>query len=484
MSELSKLSIADASQKLFAKEISAAELARACIQEIEKRNPSLNAYLEVFGDIEAQARLADERRAQSLSKGERPHPLLGIPLAIKDNILIEGRHASAASKILENYVATYDATAIKKLKEVGAIFLGRTNMDEFALGGSTENSAFGVTRNPHDESRVAGGTSGGSAAAVAANMALGALGSDTGGSVRNPASFCGVVGFKPTYGAVSRSGLIAAVSSFDQIGPIAKTVEDVELLFKAIRSKDTLDSTSIDENFYPRRQEKKKIGVFNIQSTGKEGAIGSEIMDRFQKSLDGFVQKGYEIMDITLGSLKQALASYYIINFAEVSTNLARFDGIRYGLSLRGESLLDDYAKTREQGFGPETRRRIMLGTYALSAGYYDAYYGKAVEARKQLRREFEKAFESVDFVVTPTMPTPAFKIGEKGDPLSLYLEDVFTVPANLTGNPAISVPMGSVEREGKQLPVGIQFTAAHGDEAALFAVGKEVESSSETKTR
>lgn len=468
MSNLAELTITEAGKKLAAGEITAVDLARACLENAEKKNKELNAYLEVFDDVLEQAKAADRRRAAGES-----HPLLGIPLAIKDNILIEGRTASAASKMLEHYVATYDATIIKKLKDAGAVFVGRTNMDEFALGGSTENSAFGPTRNPHDESRVAGGTSGGSAAAVAAHMALGAIGTDTGGSVRNPASFCGVVGLKPTYGTVSRSGLIAAVSSFDQAGPITKTTEDAEILFNTIRGKDPLDSTSIDEAFYPKQKEKKVIGVAEESLEG----VSEAVIQNFNEMLKKLEERGYTIRrDVSFISLKPALAAYYIINFAEVSTNLARFDGVRYGLSLHGKDLLDDYATTRGEGFGPETRRRIILGTYVLSAGYYDAYYGKAVAARSQLRKEFEKVFESVDVIATPTMPAPAFKIGEKGDPLSLYLEDVFTVPANLTGNPAISIPMGTVEQDGKQLPVGLQLTAAHGDEEGLFAIGKALE--------
>ena len=469
MSSLNELSIVEAGKKLAAGEITAVQLAEACLSEIEKKNPSLNAYLEVFADVREQAKVADERRAAGES-----HPLLGIPLAIKDNILIEGRVASAASKMLQNYVATYDATVIKKLKSVGTVFLGRTNMDEFALGGSTENSAFGVTKNPHDPSRVAGGTSGGSAAAVAAHMALGALGTDTGGSIRNPASFCGVVGLKPTYGAVSRSGLIAAVSSFDQIGPITKTVEDAEILFEAIRGKDSLDSTSIDEKLYPKTKEKKVIGVMKMSvETAKENAEAVNATVQLSvvivKKLEA---KGFKVIEVEIPATALALASYYITNFAEVSTNLSRFDGVRYGLSVKGDSLIEDYAKSREEGFGPETRRRIMLGTYVLSAGYYDAYYAKAVTAREQLRKEYEKAFKDVDAILTPTMPTPAWKVGEKTTPLSAYLADAFTVPANLTGNPAISIPMGEVDG----LPVGLQLTAAHGDEATLFRVGKELQ--------
>jgi len=466
---LAQLTIVEASKKLQAGEITSLELTRACLAEIKKDKPDgkedrFNAFLEVFDDAEEQAKAADALRQ---AQGKLAHPLLGIPLAIKDNILIEGKKASAASKMLENYVATYDATAIAKLKQAGAVFIGRTNMDEFAMGGSTENSAFGPTKNPHDTTRVSGGTSGGSAAAVAAGMALGALGSDTGGSVRNPASFCGVVGFKPTYGAVSRFGLIAAVSSFDQIGPLTKTVEDAELIFDCIRGKDILDSTSIDTDSQTKTSG-KRIGVFAGSVTGG----GSPDVEKvFRDSLENLKNRGYELVDISIPSIKSALAAYYITNFAEVSSNLSRFDGVRYGLSLKGDSLLNDYSKSRGEGFGAESRRRIMLGAYVLSAGYYDAYYGKATLAREQLRHEFEKAFESVDVIATPTMPTPAWKIGEKHSPLDSYLADIFTVTANLTGNPAISVPMGTVDT----LPVGIQFTAAHGNEAALFEVGKTV---------
>lgn len=462
MSNLNKLTIVEASKKLATGEITSVQIVEDCLAEITKRNPSLNAYLEVFADAKEQAQQADARRAAGES-----HPLLGIPLAIKDNILIEGCKASAASKMLEHYVATYDATAIKKLKEVGAVFLGRTNMDEFAMGGSNENSAFGPAKNPADESRVTGGSSGGSAAAVAAHLCLGALGSDTGGSVREPAAFCGVVGFKPTYGAVSRSGLIAMGSSLDQIGPLTKTVQDAQIIFDAIRGADALDSTSFEHIAAPTKN--KKIGV--PRALLKQG-IDGDILAQFEKSLDSLRAQGYEVVDIELPSAPLALAVYYIIMPAESSANLARFDGVRYGLSLKGDNLFDDYAKSRGEGFGPEVRRRIMLGTYVLSSGYYDAYYGKATAARALLRNEVSKALESVALIATPTTPFSAWKMGEKSDPLSAYLADLFTVTANLTGNPAISLPMGTVERDGNPLPVGIQFTAAHGDEEALFGVG------------
>ena len=472
--DLARLSITEASQKLAAKEISAVELARACLANIEKKDTSLHAYLEVFADIEEQAVVADEHRAV----GER-HPLLGIPLALKDNILIEGRRAGAASKILEGYIATYDATIIKKLKEAGAVFMGRTNMDEFAHGSSTENSAYGPTKNPHDIERVPGGSSGGSAAAVAADMALGALGTDTGGSIREPASFCGIVGLKPTYGAVSRFGLIAMGSSLDQAGPLAKTVADAELLFGAIRGKDPLDSTSIDFqgstlDKSSQGQTFKKIGVpWELFKTG----VDKEVLESFSAALKKASAAGWEIVDITLPSAGLALAVYYIIMPAEVSSNLARFDGVRYGLSRKGATLWEDYAKTRGDGFGVEARRRIILGTYVLSSGYYDAYYGKATAARAQLTREVAEVLKSVDAIAMPTTPTPASRLGEKtADPISMYLLDIFTVTANLTGNPAISVPMGTVARDGKNLPAGIQFISAHGDENTLFELGKAVE--------
>jgi len=468
------MTIAEAARALRARECSVRELWDACAETAHAKNPELHAYLELFDADDAAIESAQERIDRAVEDPERSEGLLcGIPLAIKDNILIEGKIASAASKMLENYHATYDATVIKKLKDAGALFLGRTNMDEFALGGSTENSAFGVTKNPHDTARVSGGTSGGSAAAVAAHMAIAALGTDTGGSIRNPASYCGVIGLKPTYGAVSRSGVIAAASSFDQVGPIAKTVEDAQILFDAIRGQDEKDATSIPDALY--KTEKKEIKTIGVPMHLFADALDKDVLERFQSTLE---KCGFKVKDIEIPSAKPALAAYYIINFAEVSTNLARFDGMRYGLAKRGETLLADYNDSRTEGFGEETRRRILLGTFVLSSGYIDAYYRKANAARAQLTHEFNNAFQEVDIIATPTMPTPAFKIGDKSDPLSLYLEDAFTVLANLTGMPAISVPMGTVEREGKELPVGIHFTAPHQSENLLFAIGESVQRS------
>jgi aspartyl-tRNA(Asn)/glutamyl-tRNA(Gln) amidotransferase subunit A len=469
MIDLKSLTIKKARQALDEKVFSCVDLVSAYLAEIEKENGKLNAYLEVFDDVLEQAKIAD----QKIANGES-HPLLGIPLAIKDVILIEGKHVSAASKILENYTATYDATAIVKLKQAGAVFLGRTNTDEFAMGGSTENSAYGVTRNPHDVERVAGGSSGGSVAAVAANLALGALGSDTGGSVRLPASFCGIVGLKPTYGRVSRYGLIAMGSSLDCIGPITKNIEDASIILDAISGHDALDSTSITEDTYSKSPAKKAIGVpwFLINSEG----VDPEVKENFTQSIKALEALGFTIKDISLKNLEIALAVYYIIMPAEASANLARFDGIRYGLHKTGKNLLEDYTLSRGEGFGKEVRRRILLGTYVLSHGYYDAYYGKAQNIRNMLGEEFTKAFEDVDLIATPTSPFPAWKIGEKSDPLSVYLADIFTITANIVGLPAVSLPSGSMQIEDKDLPLGIQFMAPHGREDMLFSIGKEFE--------
>ncbi|MEQ1499791.1 MAG: Asp-tRNA(Asn)/Glu-tRNA(Gln) amidotransferase subunit GatA [Parcubacteria group bacterium] len=465
MIDLKSLDISTARKKMASKEFSAVDLATAYLEEIKNKNPELNAYLEIYDDVLDQAKKADEK----ISMGQSL-PLLGVPIAIKDNILIKGKNVSASSKILENYVATYDATAISKLKEAGAVLIGRTNMDEFALGGSTENSAFGVTRNPYDKKRVSGGTSGGSAASVGSSTSLCALGSDTGGSVRQPSSFCGVVGLKPTYGSVSRSGLIAATSSFDVIGPITKTVTDSEILFNVIKGKDPLDSTTISEETYPKdSKEAKTIGV-PWDLVNSEG-IDQGVKENFSESVKTLENLGYKIKDV---KLPNCLALYYIINFAEVSSNLSRFDGVKYGLHVDGKDLLQDYLLSRGQGFGKEARRRILLGTYVLSAGYYDAYYGKAQKAREQVRKEFKEVFSEVDLILTPTSPVPAWKIGEKSDPLSMYLEDIFTVTANIVGIPAISVPSGFMEKEGASLPLGLQIMANHGREDLLFSVGKK----------
>jgi aspartyl-tRNA(Asn)/glutamyl-tRNA(Gln) amidotransferase subunit A len=466
--DLTTLTLVEARKKLDAHEITAVQLAESYLAAIKEKNPELNAYLEVYDDVLEQAKAADEK-----IKARKASLMTGIPLSVKDNILIQGKVASSASKILEHYHATYDATVIAKLKEEGAVFLGRTNMDEFALGSSTENSAYGVTKNPHDISRVPGGSSGGAAASVGANLCIAALGSDTGGSIRQPASFCGVVGLKPTYGAVSRNGVMAMASSLDQIGPIAKTVEDAEIIFNAIKGKDPMDATSIE---VPAQESKNTFTIGIPTGFLKEG-VDEEVMRNFNDSVETLKKLGYTIKEIDLPNIKYSLAVYYILMPAEVSSNLARFDGVKYGLRKEGADLMEEYVTTRAEGFGKETRRRIILGTYVLSTGYYDAYYNKATTVRKLLMRDFDEAFKGVDLILTPTSPTPAFKIGERAtNPLSMYLADIFTVSANLVTLPAISIPSGFTEREGKKLPLGIQFTAPYAREDMLFSLGKAFE--------
>ena len=478
MINLTALTIEKAHAHLVEGDFSALELAEAYLAAIEQKNGALNAYLEVFADVRTQAGEADKR-----IKAGKAHLLTGIPLAVKDNILIKGRRVGAASKILEGYHASYDATAIAKLKEAGAIFIGRTNMDEFAMGGSTENSAYGVTKNPRDASRVAGGSSGGSAAAVAADLALAALGSDTGGSVREPASFCGVVGLKPSYGAVSRSGLIAMGSSLDCIGPIAKTVADAEILFDCIKGRDPLDSTSIEDKITKPRSQNPKLTIGVPKHFAESGGVDAETVQNFKAALAALAKSGAEIREVALPHIAYSLAVYYIIMPAEASTNLARFDGVRYGLHTGGESGIRDYFETRGAGFGAEARRRILLGTYVLSSGYYDAYYNKAHAVRGLIRRDFEAAFREVDIVATPTAPAPAWKIGEKADPLQAYLADIFTVPANIAGIPALSLPSGLSTREGAALPLGLQLMAPRGEEHLLCRVGRQFESARSSDT-
>ena len=438
---------------------------------IDEKDEDVHAFLDVYDDTEAEAIYAKKRYE---AEGDSAPPLLGMPLAIKNNILIEGRRATAASKMLENYIATYDATVITKLKKAGAIFVGSTNLDEFAMGSSTENSAFGVTKNPYDTSRVPGGSSGGSAAAMAMNAAVAAIGTDTGGSVRQPGSFCGVIGYKPTYGSVSRSGLIAMGSSLDQAGIFTRSVADTEIMYDIISGPDLLDATTTTRTTYPEIEHKELYRVGVPRDFLAEGA-DSDVLAEFERTISDLKKAGHEVVDVSLPLMKEGLAAYYIVMPAEVSSNLARYDGMRYGLRISGDNLLEDYTKTRAAGFGDEVKRRILLGTYVLSAGYYDAYYGKAEHVRTMMRQELASIFETVDLIMTPTTPTPAFKIGEKSDPLSMYLADIFTVPANLTGVPAISVPMGTVEREGIDLPVGVQYIAPLGGDSRLFDFGKKV---------
>lgn len=465
------MTIAELRKKFVSGEYTPSDAIADFKKVIEEREGSIHAYLELFDDVEEAARVATERYAK---EGKSAPALLGIPLAVKNNILIKGKRTTGASKILENYIATYDATIIEKLREAGAIFVGGTNLDEFAMGGSTENSAYGPSRNPHDESRVPGGSSGGSAAAVAMGSVPAAIGTDTGGSIRQPASYCGLVGFKPTYGAVSRYGLMAMGSSLDQAGPLTNSVADAELLHNIIAGKDDRDMTTISADTYPAVPTKEKY-TFGIPRAFLKDGIDADVMERFNEQIEALKTDGHQVVDIELPLFEAGLAAYYIVMPAEVSSNLARYDGIRYGVRKEGEDLLATYLNSRAEGFGSEAKRRILLGTYVLSSGYYDAYYGKAEAARAMMRDELNATFNKVDFVVTPTAPTPAFKLGENEDPLAMYRQDVFTVPVNLTGVPAMSLPMGTVEREGMALPVGIQYIAPHNGEQRLFDLGKRV---------
>lgn len=470
--DLKDLTIEKAHKHLKDGDFTVGELVDAYLEVIKEKNEELNAYLEVFkDDIEPQVKIAEE-----MFNNGTATLMTGIPIAIKDNILFEGHIASASSKILENYKATYDATVIKKLKNAGAVIMGRTNMDEFAMGVSTETSAYGVTKNPHDTKRVPGGSSGGSTACIAMNGALVALGSDTAGSCRQPASFCGVVGLKPTYGSVSRYGLIAMGSSLDVIGTIGKNISDAQIVFDFIKGQDEMDSTSISSEFYKKKNVTKPvIGI--PRDFIKEG-VDDRVLVNFEETIEKLKSAGYLIKDIELPYVKYAVPAYYIITPAEISANLARFDGIRYGLSEKADKLFDVYTKSRGKGFGREVRRRILLGTYVLSYGYHDAYYNKANAVRKLIINDYNKAFEQVDLILTPTTTGPAFKIGEKvNDPVKMYLEDIFTSPANMAGLPAISIPSGFVEEDGKKLPLGIHFVAPHQREDILFTIGKDFES-------
>ena len=438
---------------------------------IAQKDGEIHAFLEVYEDALKEAQEATALYAKGETAGK---PLLGVPFAIKNNILIKGKKATAGSKMLENYTATYDATVIARLKDAGAILIGATNLDEFAMGSSTENSAFGPTKNPIDPTRVPGGTSGGSAAAVAMGAVPVALGTDTGGSIRQPASFCGIVGFKPTYGAVSRYGLIASGSSLDQAGALGNTVADTETVFNVIAGPDEKDATTIAPDTYPKVALKEKYTIGIPQQFLGEG-VDPDVKAVFDAHVEFLKKEGHTIVDVELPLFEKGLSAYYIVQPAEVSSNLARYDGMRYGLHVEGETLLDDYELTRAEGFGPETKRRILLGTFVLSSGYYDAYYAKAEAVRGLMRVELAEVFKKVDTILIPTSPIPAFTFGEKSDPLSMYKADIFTVPVSLAGVPAISIPGGTVQRDGTALPVGVQYIAPHGGDARLFDIGKKV---------
>lgn len=464
--------------KLIDKKITVTELVSYYLKNIQEKNKDLNIYLEVFDDVLENAKKCDaeieNKNSEEIAKIIETKKLFGVPVAVKDNILIKGKVASASSKYLENYVASYDATAVVKLRDAGALFLGRTNMDEFAMGGSTENSAYGVTKNPLNPDYVAGGSSGGSAAAVSADMCLVSLGSDTGGSIRQPASYNGVYGLKSSYGSVSRHGLMAMASSFDVIGPFANDVDDIKKIFDVIKGNDDLDSTTHIQ-IEPMSKNKIKIGIPNefIFTDG----VSDEVKESIKEITEKFKEKGIEVVDISIPLLKEALALYYILVPAEVSSNMARYDGIRYGKNIDTKNGIEDYLQTRGQFLGPEVKRRIILGTYILSAGYHDAYYKKALILREKLTKDIKEKFKDVDVILTPTTPDTAFKIGEKvTDPLTLYLADIFTVTANLVGMPAMSVPYkndsGETGTENK-MPLGLQFMANTDDENVLFSIAK-----------
>ena len=454
-----------------ARQISAVEVCERALARIDAHNPTLNAFLEVARDRALE-------RARSIDREKHAGPLAGVPIALKDNIITRGITTTAASKMLRTFVPPYDATVVGRLEAAGAIVMGKTNCDEFAMGSSTENSAFGPSRNPWNPDHIPGGSSGGSAVAVAAGFSPLALGSDTGGSIRQPASLCGIVGLKPTYGRVSRFGLIAFASSLDQIGPMARTAYDAALALSVLAGADPYDSTASQEPAadYVGALTGDIRGVrLGVPRKMLEQGVEPAVCDCFYGALDILRARGAELIDIDLPHAPYAISTYYVIATAEASSNLARFDGVRFGFRAEGaHDLRGMYEKTRSQGFGPEVKRRIMLGTYVLSAGYYDAYYLKAQQVRTLVRRDYDRAFEQVDAVVMPTSPTSAFRIGEKSeDPLSLYLTDVFTVSANLAGLPALSVPCGLTPN---RLPIGLQLTGKPFDEATLLCVGDSYE--------
>ncbi len=468
----SNMTITSLRQQLLNGETSPAAILEKLAGEISNRDSQTGAYLSYQLDTAlAEAATCD------LSL-----PLGGIPIAIKDNINVLGQPCTCASRFLENFVSPYNATVIQKLRAAGAIPFGRMNMDEFAMGSATQNSALQVTRNPHDPSRIPGGSSGGSAAAVGDGTAIAALGSDTGGSIRQPASHCGVVGLKPTYGRVSRYGLVAFASSLDQIGPLTKTVADAALILQAISGVDAHDSTSVD-TAVPDFSATLHDGVKGMKLGIPKEYFGEGIDPGVRKQVEAAIQalaaQGAEIIDVSLPHTQHAVATYYVIAPAEASSNLSRFDGIRYGRRAKdAEDILDLYRKSREQGFGAEVKRRIILGTYVLSSGYYDAFYGKAQQARELIRRDFTTAFEKVDAILSPVAPAPARKIdAASSDPLQEYLSDIFTLAANLAGIPGISVPCGTTDCDGsKNLPVGLQILAPHFEEAKMLRIAQVVE--------
>lgn len=476
------LTAGELAKKIKSGELTSLEVTGEYLEQINRAEPKIKAFVSVLGkEALEQARFVDEK----LKRKEKTGELAGVPVAVKDNLMITGVRTTCSSKILENYTAPYDATVIEKLRDADAVFIGKTNLDEFAMGSSTENSAFGTTRNPWNTNYIPGGSSGGSAAAVAARMAPLSIGSDTGGSIRQPASLCGVIGMKPTYGRVSRYGLVAFASSLDQIGPFAKTVSDCALLLKVLSGYDPSDSTSVNVPVpdYPSFLDKDIKGLrIGMPKEYFISGLDNEVDEAVRKAIKVLENLGAKIEEISLPHTEYAVSVYYIIAPSEASANLARYDGVKYGFRAQGNNLIEEYEKTRGQGFGAEVKRRIMLGTYALSAGYYEAFYGKAQKVRTLIKQDFELAFRKVDVIVTPISPTPAFKIGEKSsDPLQMYLSDIFTISCNLAGLPGISVPCGF---SSKTLPIGMQIIGKPFDEETVLQTAYNYENNTNWNKR
>jgi aspartyl-tRNA(Asn)/glutamyl-tRNA(Gln) amidotransferase subunit A len=470
--KLNELNIQQVHEGLSSKQFSSGEVTKACFDKIKEKDEDLNAFITITEDRAQQEAAKIDAK---IKQGTKIKVLEGVPVAIKDNIMLSSVKATAGSNILSTYVAPYDATVIEKLKKQGSVFLGKTNMDEFAMGGSGETSFFGPARNPHNLDKVPGGSSSGSAVAVASNESIYALGSDTGGSVRQPASLCGIVGFKPTYGRVSRYGLMAMASSFDQIGCLTKTVKDSAYVFESIAGVDKLDSTTVDKKPKVLDELEKDLQGLRVGVPKEFFVKGMDprVEMQVKSSIDKLLKLGVELVEVSLPKTAYALATYYVLMPAEVSSNLARYDGVRYGYRADSGNLLEMYLKSRSQGFGEEVRRRVMLGTYVLSSGYYDAYYKKAQQVRRLIKEDFDNVFKQVDCLVTPTSPTVAFDIGEKFDnPMTMYLADIFTVSVNVAGLPGISLPCGQVDK----LPVGLQFIGKHFDEKTMLGLAHQVE--------
>ena len=475
---LHELGVCQAAEGLAGKKFSSVELTQAVIDRVREKDGEIGAYLtfDEEGAL-ASAKAADEARAAG-----NVSPLLGVPVAIKDLINVKGQPCTCASKMLKGYTSPYDATVIKNLKAAGAVCAGRVNMDEFAMGSSTENSGLGVTRNPYDLTRVPGGSSGGSAAAVGGNLAIAALGTDTGGSIRQPASFCNIVGLKPSYGRVSRFGVTAFASSLDQVGPMTKSVDDAAMLLQVLAGHDEMDGTTPKDPVpdYMKAMEGASMKGVKI-GLPKEyydvSGLDPEVKRITDEAIKSCEAAGAELVEVSLPHTEYAMAVYYIIAPAEASANLARFDGVRYGhRSERSDDVFNLYARSRAEGFGPEVKRRIIMGTYVLSSGYYDAYYGRASKVRTLIRRDFEEVFKKVDTLLTPVAPTPAFKLGEVQDPLTMYLNDLFTIPGSLAGNCSMSIPAGFAQAGDVKLPVGVQFICDAYREDSLLRIGKAFE--------